>query len=131
MSGFTFDSNIIIDAQLDLEPALVELERAARGGEPLWVSRMVWVEVLSKGSPESVESAQAYLSRFSTDELDETIAARAAALRRERPRLKSPDAIILATAQIRGRTLVTRNTRDFPATMPGIRIPYTLPKVAD
>ena len=36
------------------------------------------------------------------------------------------DAIILATAQIRGRVLVTRNTRDFPANMPGIRVPYTL-----
>jgi hypothetical protein len=47
-------------------------------------------------------------------------------LRRERPRLKSPDAIILATAQIRGRVLITRNTKDFPAAMPGIRVPYTL-----
>jgi predicted nucleic acid-binding protein len=51
---------------------------------------------------------------------------RAAALRRERPRLKLPDAIILATAQTRGRVLVTRNTKDFPAEMPGIRVPYVL-----
>lgn len=36
------------------------------------------------------------------------------------------DAIILSTAQIRGRVLVTRNTRDFPAEMPGIRVPYQL-----
>ena len=50
----------------------------------------------------------------------------ALALRRERPRLKSPDAIILATAQIRGRVLITRNTKDFPAAMPGIRVPYIL-----
>src|SRR3546814_2328954 len=54
----------------------------------------------------------------SLDEIDDEIAHRAAALRRERPRLKSPDAIILATAQIRGRVLVTRNTKDFPASMP-------------
>jgi len=40
--------------------------------------------------------------------------------------LRSPDAIILASAQIRGRVLVTRNIKDFPAAMPGIRIPYTL-----
>ena len=40
--------------------------------------------------------------------------------------LKSPDAIILATAQIRGRTLVTRNSKDFQADMPGIRVPYVL-----
>jgi predicted nucleic acid-binding protein len=36
------------------------------------------------------------------------------------------DAIILATAQSRGRVLITRNTKDFPAEMPGIRVPYTL-----
>ena len=66
------------------------------------------------------------LSGFSVDEIDEEIALRAAALRRERPRLKSPDAIILATAQTRGRVLITRNTKDFPAEMPGIRVPYIL-----
>lgn len=124
MSGFTFDTNIIIDALLDVEVAIAELEHAAAGGEPLWVSRMVWVEILSKGSPEEIRSAKNYLARFSTDELDEEIAVLAGALRRERPRLRSPDAIILATAQLRGRILVTRNTKDFSAEMPGVRIPY-------
>ena len=124
MSGFTFDTNIIIDALLDVEVAIAELEHAATGGEPLWVSRMVWVEILSKGSPEEIRSAKNYLARFSTDELDEEIAVLAGALRRERPRLRSPDAIILATAQLRGRILVTRNTKDFSAEMPGVRIPY-------
>lgn len=124
MSGFTFDSNIIIDAQLGLEGAIVEIERAATASGQVWVSRMVWVEVLSKGSVDMVRAARNYLSKFQTDEIDEDICFRAAALRRERPRLKSPDAIILATAQMRGRTLVTRNTRDFPVNMPGVRVPY-------
>jgi predicted nucleic acid-binding protein len=35
--------------------------------------------------------------------------------------------MILATAQVHGAILVTRNTKDFPARMPGIRIPYTNP----
>ena len=126
MSSFTFDSNIIIDAQLGLEPAIAEIERAAREGGRVWVSRMVWVEVLSKGSFDLVRAASDYLSNFGTDEMDEDVALRAAALRRDRPRLRSPDAIILATAQLRGRTLVTRNTRDFPAEMPGIHVPYLL-----
>lgn len=126
MSGFTFDSNIIIDAQLGREAAIDEIERAATLGGAVWVSQMVWVEVLSKGTDEMVRAATDYLARFSTDEIDKDIALRAAALRRERPRLKSPDAIILATAQLRSRTLVTRNVKDFPADMPGIRIPYTL-----
>ena len=92
----------------------------------MWISRMAWIEVLSKGNDEVVRDAVLFLSRFGLDEIDDEISHRAAALRRERPRLKSPDAIILATAQIRGRVLITRNTKDFPAEMPGIRVPYTL-----
>jgi len=53
---------------------------------------------------------------------------RAAALRHQRKSLKSSDAIILASAQVSGRILVTRNTKDFPAEMPGIRVPYKAPK---
>ena len=87
---------------------------------------MAWVEILSKGSPEIIRDAIIFLDGFGVDELDEEIALRAAALRRELRRLRSPDAIILATAQLRGRTLVTRNTKDFPAGMPGIRVPYTI-----
>ena len=87
---------------------------------------MAWIEVLSKGDERMVQGALAFLSRFGLDEIDDEVSRRAAALRRERPRLKSPDAIILATAQIRGRVLITRNTKDFPAAMPGIRVPYIL-----
>jgi predicted nucleic acid-binding protein len=126
VSGFAFDSNIVIDALSGFPPARLEIHRAVENGSRAWVSRMVWVEVLSKGSPERLKDAEAFLSGFSVDEIDAEIANRAAALRRERPRLKSPDAIILATAQTRGRVLITRNTKDFPAEMPGIRVPYTL-----
>ena len=87
---------------------------------------MAWIEVLSKGNAAIVTDALIFLGRFGVDEIDEEIARRAAALRRERPRLKSPDAIILATAQTNGRILVTRNIKDFPADSPGIRVPYTL-----
>lgn len=81
---------------------------------------------MSKGEPHELKQMERFLSGFEIDEVDPEIARRAAALRRERPRLKSPDAIILASAQVRGRILVTRNTKDFPANMPGIRVPYTL-----
>ena len=126
MSGFTFDSNIIIDALVGHELARSEIRRATEGGSRPWVSRMVWIEVLSKGTAEQLGKATILLSGFGMDELDEEISERAAALRRERPRLKSPDAIILATAQTRGRVLITRNTKDFPANMPGIRVPYQI-----
>ncbi len=82
--------------------------------------------MLSKKTQPSLRVTEAFLSGFGVDEIDAEIASRAAALRRERPRLKSPDAVILATAMMRGRVLVTRNTKDFPAQMPGIRVPYTL-----
>ena len=126
MSGFSFDANILIDALAGHPLARAELKRAVSQGARPWISRMAWVEVLSKGDETIVRETQNFLMRFGVDEIDEEIAARAAALRRERPRLKSPDPIILATALTRGRVLVTRNTKDFPANMPGIRVPYTL-----
>jgi predicted nucleic acid-binding protein len=126
MSGYSLDANIVVDALLNHEPAHDELRRIAQSGTRMWISRMAWIEVLSKGSDAAVREVQTFIGRFGLDEIDEEISHRAAALRRERPRLKTPDAVILATAQIRGRVLVTRNIRDFPANMPGIRVPYTL-----
>jgi predicted nucleic acid-binding protein len=125
VSGFTFDSNILIDTLRGIPKGRAELERAVQRGR-VWVSRMVWIEVMSKGEGEGLRRAEMLLSGFGIDEVDSEIAERAAALRRERTRLKSPDAVILATAMLRGRVLVTRNTKDFPAEMPGIRIPYKL-----
>ncbi len=126
MSGFTFDTNIVIDALAGFEPAREEITRAVGRGGRIWISRMVWIEVMSKGSIDALQRSEGFLNGFSIDEVDMEIAARASALRRERVRLKSPDAIILATALLRGRVLVTRNIKDFPAQMPGIRVPYIL-----
>jgi predicted nucleic acid-binding protein len=126
MSGYSFDANILIDALWDHPPAHEEIRRASASGGRIWISRMAWIEVLSKGDESLVRDALRFLARFSIDEVDEETALRAASLRRERPRLKSLDAIIFASAQVRGRVLITRNTRDFPAQMPGIRVPYRL-----
>jgi len=126
VSGFAFDANIVIDALAGYPLARTEIERAVGLSSRPWISRMAWIEVLSKGSEIMVRDALEFLSRFGLDEIDEEISRRAASLRRERPRLKSPDAIILATAQIRGRVLITRNIKDFPAQMPGVRVPYIL-----
>lgn len=126
MSGYTFDANIVIDALDGLEGAMVEIRHAVADHPRAWISRMAWIEVLSKGSAAQITEAEKFLAAFGIDEIDGDIAAQAAALRRARARLKSPDAIILATAQLRGRILVTRNIKDFPPIMPGIRVPYTL-----
>lgn len=126
MSGFTFDSNIIIDALAGFDPARAEIDRATDFGSRAWISRVVWIEVMSKGEGEGLKRAETLLSGFGIDEVDAEIGNRAAALRRERSRLKAMDAIILATAQTRGRVLVTRNTKDFPAELPGVRVPYVI-----
>lgn len=126
MSGFAFDANIIIDLFENRGEAEKEILRASQHPGGAWISRMVWIEVMSKGASAVLRETEAYLARFGMDEITSDIAARAAALRRERPRLRSPDAIVLATAQLRNRILVTRNTRDFPPGMPGIRVPYTI-----
>jgi predicted nucleic acid-binding protein len=128
VSGYAFDSNVIIDALRGFGEAHAELRRAVERGGRAWISRMVWIEVMSKGSGEGLRRAERFLGGFGIDEVDEEISIRAASLRRERPRLKSPDAIILATALTRGRVLVTRNVKDFPAEMPGIRVPYLTPR---
>lgn len=126
MNGFSFDSNIVIDVLRGFKQARLELERAVERGGRVWISRMVWIEVQSKSTGEGLRRTEQFLDGFSVDEIDEEIGGRAAALRRERPSLKAADAIILATALTRGRVLVTRNSKDFPAEMPGIRIPYKL-----
>jgi predicted nucleic acid-binding protein len=57
--------------------------------------------------------------------VEEQIAERAVGLRRNH-RIKLPDAVIWATAQVHAMLLVTRNTRDFPDDDPGVRAPYKL-----
>jgi len=125
MSGFVFDTGIVLDILAGHAPARGELDRAlSQGGRP-WVSRLTWAEILSQATPACLRDVEAFLAGFSIDEVDDEIASRAASLRRERPGLGLLAATVLATAMTRGRVLITRNTKDFPAAMPGIRIPYT------
>ena len=122
MSEAVFDTNILIDALRDITGAQRELSRYSRR----YISRMSWIEVMVGSLPDDAVRAEGYLSHFRVIELSEDIARHAAMLRAQRRRLKAMDAIILASAQATGRILVTRNTKDFPETLPGVRIPYTL-----
>jgi predicted nucleic acid-binding protein len=126
LSGFAFDTGVVLDILAGHAPARSELQRALSQGGRAWVSRLTWAEILSLATPACLRDAEAFMAGFSIDEIDEEIASRAAALRREKPQLGLLDATVLATAMTRGRVLITRNTKDFPAAMPGIRIPYTL-----
>ncbi len=77
------------------------------------------------GAPLVDDDVRTFLLNFQLLPLTLEIAARAVEIRRL-GRLKLPDAMIQATAQTHGRVLLTRNSRDFPASSPGVRIPYKL-----
>lgn len=89
------------------------------------MSRIVWTEVLAGEPIHRRGELQQLMARFDVVEIDGRVAAAAADIR-HRMRMKLLDALILATAQVNGAILITRNTKDFPANMPGIRVPYTL-----
>ena len=122
MSEAVLDTNILIDALGDIPAAHAELLRYSER----YISRMTWIEVMVGALPDDAVRAEGYLAHFRIIELNEDIARHAAILRAQRRKIKALDAIILASAQKTGRILVTRNTKDFPAEMPGIRVPYVL-----
>jgi len=83
------------------------------------------MEVILGAQEDEEQPIRGFLQRFSQVPLDTTVAKRAVAIRRIQ-RMRLPDAIIWASAQSQDALLVTRNTRDFPADAPDVRIPYQL-----
>lgn len=125
MSATSFDSNVLIDALNGVEGAQAAIGEV----DDRWISRLTWIEVLSKVADEKRPVTELMLSAFRIDEVTLPIATRAAELRNRsggRRRLKLPDAVILASAQVNGRTLVTGAIKDFPPDLAGIHVPYTL-----
>jgi predicted nucleic acid-binding protein len=119
--GALFDTNILIDHLNAVPQARAEIERF----EDRAISIVTWMEVMVGADDEVADATRRFLEGFSVIELDNTVAQRAVALRRGH-RIKLPDAVIWATAQVTGRLLVTRNIRDFPKDDPGVREPYVL-----
>lgn len=116
-----FDTNILIDWLIGRPEASRELAHYRRHR----ISRIVWAEVLAGEAPAARDAVELVLRPFEIVELDARIA-RVAAEIRQRTRMKLLDAFILATAEVHDATLITRNTRDFPASMPAVRVPYTI-----
>jgi predicted nucleic acid-binding protein len=114
-----FDTNILIDYLGGVEAARRELERFVDGA----ISVITWMEVMAGTTPQTEAGTRTFLGGFKHLAIDHAIAERAVILRRQK-RIKLPDAIIWATAQTTDRLLVTRNTRDFAADEPGVRVPY-------
>ncbi|WP_035603261.1 type II toxin-antitoxin system VapC family toxin [Haloferula sp. BvORR071] len=123
MTGF-FDTNILIDFLNGVPEAQVATSPYGRR----CISRITWMEVLAgvKDTP-GEDIARTFLAQFDVVEMSEDVAEAALTLRRHHvPRLKLPDAIILASARMLGCRLITRNTRDFPQDSADVLVPYRL-----
>ncbi len=116
-----FDTNIIIDALNGVADADAEYKRYER----VLISRVTWMEVLVGAADDEAKVRDFLETQFEISPLDLAVAERAVQLRRVH-RIRLPDAIIWATAQIHDAVLVTRNTKDFHADWEGIRMPYQL-----
>ena len=116
------DTNILIDFLKGHLSAKRELRRYDHPA----ISLITWMEILVGAETEEEEHAlRKFLSRFHLLQIENDVAELAVSLRKTH-RLRKPDAIIWSSAQSRNMVLVTRNTRDFPADDPSIRVPYRL-----
>ncbi|WP_246690713.1 type II toxin-antitoxin system VapC family toxin [Neorhizobium alkalisoli] len=116
-----FDTNIIIDYLNSIPEGREEFERYDRPS----ISIVTWMEVLVGAPPDLAAATRAFLDTLNIVHLDAAVADRAVSLR-QHYKIRLPDAIIWASADIHSMLLVTRNTKDFPVGLPGIRIPYVL-----
>ncbi|MFT3814445.1 MAG: type II toxin-antitoxin system VapC family toxin [Acidovorax sp.] len=116
-----FDTNVLIDYLNGVDAADQELARYGYKA----ISAITWMEVLAGTGPEDEAAVRAWLLSFDVLALDDAVAERAVAIRKAR-RIRLPDAIIWATAQVHSLLLVSRNTKDFPENEPGVRVPYVL-----
>lgn len=116
-----FDTNILVDYLSAIPQAKDELflyrEKA--------ISVVTWMEVMVGTTERTEKGTQDFLSDFFLIELDDRVAKQAVIVRKTH-RIKLPDAVIWASAQVHSMLLVTRNTKDFTENEPGIRVPYKL-----
>lgn len=115
------DTNIIVDYLNSVSEGREEFERYENPS----ISIVTWMEVLVGVPPHLAGATREFLNALNIIALDDAVAERAVSLR-QRHKMKLPDAIIWASADVHSMLLVTRNTKDFPANLPGIRVPYVL-----
>jgi len=112
-----FDTNILIDHLRGIPAAREELGRYRQKA----ISLVTWMEVLVSADPTTTAGTREFLNGFELIPIDREVAERAVELRKAH-RVKLPDAIIWASAQIHAMLLVTRDSKGFPDRDPGIRM---------
>ncbi len=128
-----FDSNILIDALNGIQQAVTEIGYF----DDIGISAVTWMEVASKPladagwgkiTPHEMQSIRDFLATFTIIHTSDAIMAEAARIRASSlinpPKIRLPDAVIQATANVTGRLLVTRNKKDFRGN--NLRVPYEL-----
>lgn len=116
-----FDTNILIDFLKGIEQAKTELSLY----DDKAISIITWMEVQVGIQPHEQAGIDNFLKQFAVLPIDSEVA-RQAVLQRKGRSIKLPDAVIWASAKVHNRLLVTRNTKDFPPSEPGVRMPYSL-----
>lgn len=118
-----FDTNILIDYLNGVPDAEQEIGRYREKA----ISLITWMEVMAGVTEHDEPLIKAFLSQFELLPIDRNVSAEAVNIRRSR-RIKLPDAIVLASARVQNRILITRNTKDFPAGVDAdVRMPYRYP----
>jgi len=123
MRPVLFDTCILID-YLNGVPQAADILKEYAGNSA--VSVITWMEVMVGAfrlDHERQQITRRFLARFTQLPVSEAVAELAASIRAQR-RIKLPDAIIDATAQVENRLLLTRNEKDFKS-IPGVVFPYT------
>ncbi|NGZ83370.1 PIN domain-containing protein [Duganella aceris] len=119
-----FDTNILIDHTLGIKAATLELA----GYDDAVISTISWMEATCKLSSSQItvfdnDLANAGIAIVQTNE---AIMRRAGELRRLTSK-KLPDCIILATAEVQGRLVITRDPVDFGGkSSTRVHVPYKL-----
>lgn len=119
-----FDTNILIDYLNGIVQAKNTLEKFSN--KPA-ISVITWMEVMvgaKKFSEELEAQSRQFLAQFLLLPVTNEVSERAVMIRHE-TKIKLPDAIIWATAQINFRVLISRNPKDFDPES-GVIMPYRL-----
>jgi predicted nucleic acid-binding protein len=120
-SPVLFDTCILIDYLRGIPQARAESDRCPDRA----ISIITWMEVMAGATAANEDDTRRFLLNFYALPLTPEVAERAVAIRRAN-KIKLPDAIIQATAQLDGRVLITRNIRDFRSGATGTHVPYTV-----
>ncbi|HAU5497956.1 TPA: type II toxin-antitoxin system VapC family toxin [Cronobacter sakazakii] len=116
-----FDTNILIDLFSGHEKARQTLGRFP---ENRAISLITWIEVMVGARKHHQEQQTREVLATFVLPVSLSVAERSVEIRRQCG-MKLPDAIILATAQVHSRMLLTRNSKDFEG-VTGAEIPYVL-----